>query len=308
MSARHAVVIPTRDRLAYLEASIRSVLGQTAPPDELVLVDNGRRGGSRELASALRHPRLRVVAGDPEGDVIANLDRAFDATQAEFVVVFHDDDVMHPRLLEAELAVFEAHPGLAWVGSAYRQVDDAGAMGSFGDEDATPDLFPDARAFVIDVVRTGRIGFPSIMYRRAVLDARLDPAFSLMADRPFLAELAARHGAACLRGRFLNYRVHPGQVTQNRGLTDEHFLLLLRYYRDAVGRSDAADRRLFLRYSTNGLLDAYQALPRDARRPFVAFVRRAIAEGLIHPLALRRRGLAALARVLRRAWVRAEGG
>lgn len=298
------VVIPTRDRLAYLGESISSVVNQTEQDLRIVVIDNGTTAGAEAVVEQYGAGRTELIRGNGNLGVIGNLNVALQHGVSEFVMVFHDDDVMHPRLIERELEIFARHKRLAWVGSAYREVTDHAQMTTERELPAHYRLMPDARTFVLDVISAGAIGFPSVLYRRELLGGLnlLDERFGTMADRPLLAQLAGVSGAARLQAPYVSYRIHPKQVTQAGDQTQAQVLAMLRYYRSTLSSSwTRRERAVFLRYSTNSLLDMYQALPVERRTSLVTLLRSAYRDGLLDPLAVRRAGVAAIARVVLRA-------
>lgn len=114
-----SVVIPCRNRSAQLRESVRSVLEQTRPPDEVIVVDDASHD---DLARALSDTptgttRLRVLRNDrPRGANAARNSGVAAATGG--LVAFQDsDDVWLPDKLERQLAAFDAagRPGNALV-------------------------------------------------------------------------------------------------------------------------------------------------------------------------------------------------
>ena len=102
--ARVAVVVPVRDGERYLEAALRSLLDQTRPPAELVVVDDGSRDGSAALAESLgvrvlRRPAIGVAAARNAGVA---------ATTAGLVGFLDADDLAEPRRLELQVAALAA--------------------------------------------------------------------------------------------------------------------------------------------------------------------------------------------------------
>jgi glycosyltransferase involved in cell wall biosynthesis len=104
-----SVVIPFADNRRYLEAAIRSVLGQTLPPRELILVDDGSTDGSASVAR--RHvPPARYVRRDNGGAGAARNTGVARATQ-DFLAFCDADDLWLPAKLERQLAAIAADPG-----------------------------------------------------------------------------------------------------------------------------------------------------------------------------------------------------
>src|SRR5262249_22244821 len=110
---RVSVVIPTYNSVAYLAATIESVLAQTFTDWQLVLFDDGSSDGTVELAEALarQDPRIRVVPGDHQGLALAR-NAGFRETHpdAEYVIFLDSDDTWEPRALELLVECLGRHP------------------------------------------------------------------------------------------------------------------------------------------------------------------------------------------------------
>lgn len=118
-AACHAsVVICTRQRGPSLEATIRSLAQQEAPFEwEILLVDNGSRDGSLELARRLERelaPRLRVVE-EPTLGLSAARNRGIRVARGERIV-FLDDDALPEEGWLAALAAALDEPGVLAAG------------------------------------------------------------------------------------------------------------------------------------------------------------------------------------------------
>jgi glycosyltransferase involved in cell wall biosynthesis len=100
-----AVVIPTYRRPAYLAEAIRSVIDQTHPPAEVIVVCDGP--GSSIPDELLRHP-VRVIE-QPHGGVSAARNTGIAATTSEWVSFLDDDDLWHPDRLRGTAAFLAAH-------------------------------------------------------------------------------------------------------------------------------------------------------------------------------------------------------
>jgi glycosyltransferase involved in cell wall biosynthesis len=99
---------------AGLAASIESVLSQSDPDLELVIVDDGSTDGTADLLAAQRDPRLRVIRQSNTGLTRA-LIRA--ANEARGVYLARQDcgDLSMPHRLARQRALLDGDPGLAFV-------------------------------------------------------------------------------------------------------------------------------------------------------------------------------------------------
>ena len=103
-----SVLLPVRDGEAYLDEALRSLAGQTHEHLEVLVVDDGSRDASGDIARdwAARDPRFHVVRQDTAGFVAASA-RALAAAQGDYVAAMGADDVARPRRLEVQLAALE---------------------------------------------------------------------------------------------------------------------------------------------------------------------------------------------------------
>jgi len=118
---RISILLPVRDAETTLGACLRSILRQTEPDWECVLVDDGSRDRSLELARAAgaADPRIRVLARAREG-LVAALNAGLAECDAPLVARMDADDLMHRDRLAAQQAAFAQDPELAAVGCHVR--------------------------------------------------------------------------------------------------------------------------------------------------------------------------------------------
>ena len=116
-----SVVTPFHNTAKYLDACIESVLRQTWPRFEYLLVNNQSTDRSAEIARtwAARDPRIRVVDQPVFLDQIANYNSALALISAdsEYVKIVQADDTIVPECIERMVRVGELDPAVAIVGS-----------------------------------------------------------------------------------------------------------------------------------------------------------------------------------------------
>jgi glycosyltransferase involved in cell wall biosynthesis len=118
---RISVLLPVRNALPYLDASLASLWRQTFRDFEVIAVDDGSTDGSGEAleAAARGEPRLRVVRAAARGLPHA-LNAALARARAPFLARQDADDLSHRRRLELQLETLRAHPRVAVVGCRVR--------------------------------------------------------------------------------------------------------------------------------------------------------------------------------------------
>lgn len=94
------ILISTYNRVRFLKEAINSVLNQTHQDFLITIVDSGSTDSTNEYLLSLNDKRIRVIRFDDNLGISKNIERAMAQTNQRFVVLFHDDDVMMPYLLE----------------------------------------------------------------------------------------------------------------------------------------------------------------------------------------------------------------
>lgn len=96
-----SVVIPTKDRAEMVSRAVASVLAQTYPHWQLVLVDDGSEDGTREaLSEALADPRVVYVRHDTARGVAAARNSGLQRAEGRYVAYLDSDNTWHPDFLE----------------------------------------------------------------------------------------------------------------------------------------------------------------------------------------------------------------
>ena len=115
-----SVIVCAYNEARYLPACVHSLLAQTRPPDEIIVVDNASTDGTGAVARAI--PGVRVVEEPAKGLVVAR--EAGRSVATGDVLAFVDADCRAPlRWLERVEQRFERHAALVAVTGPYRFYD-----------------------------------------------------------------------------------------------------------------------------------------------------------------------------------------
>lgn len=251
------VAIPTYNRKEHLREAIESVLAQTFQDFQIIVFDNRSDYDVRAFIDGFNDARISVIVSDVNDGTYSRI--FIHRFEPPYVIIFHDDDVMHPELLAREVAALDAHSELAWVGTGLRFVHDGTRMHDF-------DAIKNNKVFIYDVAGITRLilqGFNlcygSVMYRSKYLtEMQTRELYSKWGDRPYLIGLLKQGKAGILKERLVNYRIHPGQDSQASAQdTVQYAINLLLFYKDALhGLHTASDRRLFYSHVANAVIPA----------------------------------------------------
>jgi glycosyltransferase involved in cell wall biosynthesis len=100
---RVCAAVPCYNGEATLKATLESLLAQTQPPDEIVVVDDGSRDGSRAVAES--YP-VRLSVHDTNAGLSTARNTALSATDCEIILYVDADAQADPELVATIMAGF----------------------------------------------------------------------------------------------------------------------------------------------------------------------------------------------------------
>ena len=121
---RVTAVIPAYNSAAWIADALESVASQTAPPDEVIVVDDGSTDGTAEVAESLGATCLRP--GRVGVSAARNL--GVRAASGELIALLDSDDVWTPDKLEIQAAHMRTHPELLFTITHSRHFQDGSSV------------------------------------------------------------------------------------------------------------------------------------------------------------------------------------
>jgi glycosyltransferase involved in cell wall biosynthesis len=107
------------DCVRYVGESIESVLGQTCPPAEVIVVDDGSTDGGLQVAQ--RYEPAVTVLTRKHGGIGAARNSGIQLAAGEFLAFQDADDIWFPQKLEEQMKRFRENPELDFVYGDVRQ-------------------------------------------------------------------------------------------------------------------------------------------------------------------------------------------
>ena len=206
-------LLAVHDGEAYVETAIASLLGQSMPELELLVVDDASADRTPEIVEGIADERLRVLRNDSQIGLAASLNRGLDESRGMYVARLDADDVALPDRLERQLAHIRGAPSVAIVGSAVMELDDVGRVGAFH-------LMPSGTAAVRwSALFSAPFFHPSVLLERGALERhelRYDEGFPESEDYDLWSRLLEVAEGDNLPEPLVLYRVHPRQASQSR--------------------------------------------------------------------------------------------
>lgn len=107
MAAEISVVVPTFNRAGVLPRSLASVLGQTLPPLEVVVVDDGSTDETERIVRELGSELVHYVRLESRAGAQAARNRGIAEARGDWIAFQDSDDEWLPDKLERQVALIE---------------------------------------------------------------------------------------------------------------------------------------------------------------------------------------------------------
>lgn len=223
---RLTVFVLCRDRPEMACEAIESLLASLTPSTRLVVSDNST--DDRLITElARRHLSVEVRRRD-DVDVFRHMRMNLAEADTEFVILFHDDDLVEPTYCARMIELADRHPrAVAWACNAKVLGAARSSLGTaFETEGSEVDIVVDSPAVLLGryVSRhpRGFALFPSYMYRTSVARAIQPDAADggKYSDVAWLMRLAARGPIVWTSAPLITYRLHGENDSLQESLRD----------------------------------------------------------------------------------------
>ena len=205
-----SVILPTYNRAPFLAAAIHSILDQSFPLTDIVVVDDGSKDDTAEVVAEFG-PRVTYIHQENSGKLGA-IERGLDHVQGDLVWIMDDDDLADPRAVEALARPFvEDSACVMSYGRMSRFIDGEEELGSDTD---VPYPTDDARPFFAQLMEDCFVtGHPCVLTRRASLEALrpFRPDVHASVDYYLYLGVARTGKSAFIDRHVLRQRQHAGE-------------------------------------------------------------------------------------------------
>ena len=224
-----AIIITTYNHASFLEAAVRSALGQSVPADQIIVVDDGSTDHPERITA--QFAAVRSIR-QPNSGLSAARNTGWRAATTEFVVFLDADDRLLPNALAKNLDRLIAAPeaGLSYGGYIY--VDAVAGRRHIAD------FLPIADGYSA-LLRRNRIGMHgAVMYRRANLAeiGGFDEELAACEDYDVYLRMALRFPILYGPEPLAEYWHHGGNMSRDSAMMLRQVLAVLDRQRPAAQR------------------------------------------------------------------------
>lgn len=203
-----SVVIPCYNHARFLGEAIESVLAQTYPAIEVVVVDDGSTDETSAVAAT--YPSARYV-WQRNGGLAAARNTGMRVSTGAFLAFLDADDRFLPGAIESGVACLCSHPEAAFAWGHYRLIDRTGAPSD------VPRIPLVGEAYEALLRRNVIAMHATVLYRRAPLEAAggFDSRMAACEDYDMYLRLAREHSAVAHGALVAEYRIHGANMSRD---------------------------------------------------------------------------------------------
>jgi alpha-1,3-rhamnosyltransferase len=231
-----SVILPSYNHAKYVEKAILSIVYQTYPNIELIVIDDGSTDGSADVIEKLQKQYEFIFIRQENRGVYQAITRGLDVASGDYISPFSSDDIYCEDKISILVKLLESNPRAAVSYGRISLIDETGRQ----------------TKEIIEPYRSGRIfagllrgdyfinGLSALVRKDVYIDAREGGYY--VDDLPIWLSIAEKHEFVFVNKVLAFHRRHHNHLTGNLLEVINSEALILERYKEAVGYSDALKR------------------------------------------------------------------
>lgn len=206
----------------YLAQAVDSVLAQTMPDFELIVVDDLSNDATPDILTdyAARDARVRVIRNAQNSGPYPSANHGLAEARAPLIARMDADDICMADRLALQLDFMERHPDCLLVGGGYRSIDGAGKQ-----RFVRHNAMDFATCAFVTRLRMPMV-HPGFCFRANLPDGtpvRYDETIPIAGDYALAARLSSLGRIASLDAILVEYRMHEDNISSTKLDRQQHY-------------------------------------------------------------------------------------
>ena len=200
-----SIVTPSLNQARFLDQTILSVIRQSYPRIEYIVIDGGSADGSLEIIQ--RHAdSIAYWTSQPDTGQAEAINKGLSLATGEIVAWLNSDDLYLANTIPQAVEAFRAYPDAAMVYGDGLMIDEGGRL---------LDRHRYRSLETLDLLCFNVLLQPTVFMRRSILEivGRLDTSYHMVLDHDLWVRLSARHRIVHVPAYWAVERTHPGAKT-----------------------------------------------------------------------------------------------
>lgn len=120
------LLLPVYNGAETLARAIHSILNQTYPDWQLLILEDGSNDATLSIAQSFKDKRIKIVSDGRHLGIVARLNQGIQLCDSKYIARMDADDVSYPERLEKQVTFLNANPTIDLIGTAIRVVNKEG--------------------------------------------------------------------------------------------------------------------------------------------------------------------------------------
>lgn len=112
-----SIVMAAYNEEKYIREAIESILNQTYPHFEFIIINDGSTDKTEEVILSFQDARIRYVRNEQNLRLIASLNKGLALAEGKYIARMDSDDISLPDRLQIQVDFMEAHPEIGISGA-----------------------------------------------------------------------------------------------------------------------------------------------------------------------------------------------
>lgn len=207
-----SVVLSTYNEEKYIAKAIRSILDQTYPYFELIIVNDGSTDGTLDVVRSFEDPRIFIV-DKPNSGLPDSLNKGIEKSKYDWIARMDGDDIAEPTRFENQIKYIEDSVGV--IGGQFRVIDENDNLRS-SNVSKKPLTTSKCKRWIL--FGMSPLAHPSVLIRKSLLQkyGGYDANFKAAQDNELWGRLSPSTRIINIPDVVLRYRKHNNNITSKR--------------------------------------------------------------------------------------------
>ena len=204
-----SVVMPVFNYGRYIKESIDSVLSQTFPDFELIIVNDGSTDYSSQIAHSYSDKRVRIIDFSENKGCYSARNAGMRTSEGKYICVMDADDVCLPDRLKNQYRFMEENPEIGLIGGALR------LFNSF----LTNYRETDYETIKLYLLRFCYLCHPTCMIKSSLIekyDLYYNESYRFASDYDWQVRSSSLFPVSNINDNVLLHRMHDQQITSDK--------------------------------------------------------------------------------------------
>jgi glycosyltransferase involved in cell wall biosynthesis len=207
-SPKVSVIIPVYNGEKFVRDAIESILNQTFPDFELIVINDGSRDSSAKIIALYNDPRIVFINNDINTGLPNVRNQGLDTSRGQYIAWLDCDDISVPERLEKQVKLLDENPRIGVCGAWMKIIG--------GSRDLIAQYPVDSEYIRASLLFNSCLANSTVMMRAACtreIGLRFDSSHHLAQDYGLWVRIPRQWEITNLPETLTIYRLHTDQVT-----------------------------------------------------------------------------------------------